>query len=64
MSMNVTVDGLVFEGPDKTVSVPSWDYIMSQLQTSLGPLFTDLRAINADLVRIDAKLAEWAEDNA
>ena len=63
MSMNVNVDGLVFEGLDKTVSVPSWDYIMSQLQASLSPLFTDLRAINADLVRIDTKLAEWAEDN-
>ena len=67
MAMNVNIDGLHFDGPDKEVSIPSWDFIMTQVKNSLDPLCAiigGVGGINSDLSAIDAKLAEWAEDTS
>ncbi len=63
MAVNVNVEGLSFDGPDKKVTCPSWDYIVKELSSYVSQICSTVEKINTNLGLIDDELEEWAESN-
>lgn len=53
----------VFDTPDGKIVCCTWAYIVSRITPMFNALTTSLNNSNGSLRIIEAKLAEWAEQN-
>ena len=56
---------LTFELPDgNIVNLITWDYVEDRLDKELSPMISDLEGIKAQLMRIEARIDEWLEEQS
>lgn len=57
--IQVNINGLRFDGPDKNVLCPSWEFIVSQFSMYIAQINTAISSINTDLGNIIEIVDTW-----
>ena len=55
----VSLDMLEFRLPDATTSVPTWDYLLSELTPFMEQLTHEINTQNSELDSINARIDYW-----
>lgn len=59
---NSNISIITYKLPDGEAHVPTWEYILSEIEPTITNITSSINAQNVALTRINARIQEWLDE--